>query len=83
MDFKKETVIFLEENDEKYAKVVIRREEDNIFNITHVFVDDSHRGEGLAGKLVEEALKFIELHNGVIKTDCSYAASYLEKKKGI
>ena len=79
MDFKTEIVIFLEKYGEKYAKVVIRPEGNNVYNIVHTYVSNEHRGEGLAAKITEEALKFIKSHNGKIKADCSYTYKYLEK----
>lgn len=82
MEFKRETVIYLEDYDGKYARIVIKHEADGVYNIVHTYVSEEHRGEGLAEKLVKEALSFIEKHNGRIKADCSYAVEYF-KLKGI
>ena len=82
MDFKKETRIYLENENGRYAEVVIEYEGNNVYNITHTVVAEAHRGEGLAGKLVDEAVNFINLQNGKIKASCSYANARL-KKQGI
>ena len=81
MDFKKEIIIFLENDGHKYARVVIELEENDVYNIAHTYVSDEYRGKGLAAKLVKEAVKFIKSHDGKIKGGCSYAAKYLEKNK--
>lgn len=79
MKFKKELEIYLDENNEKYAYVTIEILEDNTYNISHTFVSKEHRGEGLAAKLMEEAIKCIKNNKGKISTTCSYAEKYLEE----
>ena len=80
MDFKKETRIYLEDENGRYAEVVVEYEGNNVYNITHTVVAEAHRGEGLAGKLVDEAVAFIKEKDGKIKADCSYAKARLEKQ---
>ena len=53
--------------------------EGNTYNIYHTFVDESLRGQGVASKLVEEAVKEIKSKGGKIKATCSYAKAWLEK----
>ena len=47
--------------------------------INHTFVDDSLRGQGVAGKLVKAACEKILADGNKIAATCSYAASWLEK----
>lgn len=47
--------------------------------ITHTFVDNSLRGQGIAGKLMEQALAINKEKGYTIKATCSYAVHYLEK----
>ncbi len=39
--------------------------------IDHTFVDDSLRGQGIAGKLVKTALEEIQSRNGKVTATCS------------
>ena len=78
MDYKQTTEIYLEKDDVKYARIVIE-EKDGVYDIVHTYVSDEHRGEGLAGKLMEKALEFIAQQKGNIAASCSYAAHYLDK----
>lgn len=77
--FKTQTEIYLEDNTGKYARVVIDVEPGGVYNIVHTFVSEDHRGEGLAAKLMLEAISYINSQNGSIKADCSYAEHYLVK----
>lgn len=80
MDFKREIVIFLENDFEKYAKVVISDLGNDTYDIVHTYVSDDYRGKGLASKLVDEAVKYIKSKNGKIMTSCSYAMKYTKEQ---
>ncbi len=79
MNFKQEIVFYLEDETERYARIVLQVEDNHVFNIVHTYVSDSHRGEGLAGKLMEQAIAFVNTHHAKLKADCSYAKHYCEK----
>lgn len=81
MEFKKEeNRIFLEDaNSNIIAEIEFEEIEKGKYNIYHTFVDESLRGQGIASKLVEEAVKFIESKNGKVEATCSYAKKWLEK----
>ncbi len=49
--------------------------------INHTFVDDSLRGQGVAGMLVKEAYNEIKKANKKAKVTCSYAIKFFEKNK--
>lgn len=78
MNIKKETVFYLEEDQEKTARVVIL-EDGKTYNIVHTYVDDRYRGQGVGWKLIEQAVQYVKQQNGVLKADCSYAAHMLRK----
>ena len=61
------------------AEIVFVEEKKGVFNIRHTFVDKSLRGQGIASKLVEEAVKEIKRQSGSIEASCSYAKKWLEK----
>lgn len=78
MEFAKKTVFYLEDEFGTYAEIEIV-EKDHKFHIVHTFVDEKYRGQGLAGKLMEQAVSYIQKQQGEIVAECSYAKSYLEK----
>jgi uncharacterized protein len=54
-------------------------EDDKNFVITHVGVDPSLRGQGVAGRIVEVSLEYARSHNLRVVPMCSYAAAYIRK----
>lgn len=51
---------------------------DGVANITHTFVDDSLRGQGVAALLMEAAVNNIRERNLKAKLTCSYAIKWFE-----
>ncbi len=47
--------------------------------IDHTFVDDSLRGQGVAGELVRRAVALLTEQGKQVTATCSYAAHWLEK----
>lgn len=54
---------------------------DNLYDINHTFVDESLRGQGIARKLVELAIKEINKKKGKYIASCSYANKLITKEK--
>ena len=63
------------------AEITFKEIEKGIYNIDHTFVDETLRGQGIASKLVEEAVKEIEAKGGKAVATCSYARSWIERHK--
>lgn len=61
------------------AEITFPETEKGVFCIDHTFVDDSLRGQGIAGKLVELAVGKITEQQGKVTASCSYAKRWLEK----
>lgn len=77
---KEENRIYLEDENKKViAEIEYEKLENDIYNIYHTFVDKSLRGQGIASKLVEEAVKEIKEKGGKVQSTCSYAKAWLEK----
>ena len=77
---KEQNRIYLQDEAGKLlAEITFEEIEKEIYNIDHTFVDESLRGQGIASKLVEEAVKEIEAKGGKVEATCSYARSWLEK----
>ena len=48
-------------------------------NINHVFVDTALRGQGVAGKLLEAAVKHLRRQNKNVVLSCSYAVQWFDR----
>ena len=51
----------------------------NVVDINHTFVDDSLRGRGMAGKLMEAAAAELRRTRRKARLSCSYAAGWFPK----
>lgn len=72
--------IYIESDDNKIlAEIDYEKQENNVYNIYHTFVDESLRGQGIASKLVEQAVNDIKSKGGKVTATCSYAKKWLEK----
>ena len=49
------------------------------FVITHVGVYPEHRGQGVAGKIVDAALQYAKVNSLRVVPMCSYAAAYIRR----
>ena len=51
----------------------------NVYCIDHTYVDDSLRGQGVAGQLMRAAVDQIHAAGGTVEATCSYAVDWLAK----
>lgn len=56
---------------------------DGVAIIDHTFVDESLRGQGIAGQLMEAAVEKIQADENKIAATCSYAVKWLESHEEI
>ena len=54
---------------------------DKVLNLNHTYVPNELRGKGIAGKLVEAALTFVQENKLKIIPSCSYVAEYIRRHK--
>lgn len=73
--------IYAEEKGKLLAEITFPEISSGIVEIDHTFVDDSLRGQGIAGNLMEMAVSVIKMADKKIKPTCSYAVSWLKKHK--
>lgn len=61
------------------AEITFPETEPGVFTIDYTFVDDSLRGQGMAGTLVQLAVDEIKKREGKVAATCSYAKKWLEE----
>ena len=61
------------------AEVDFPELEPGLVDINHTFVDDSLRGQGVAGKLMEAAAAHLRSEGKKAVLSCSYAVKWFEK----
>lgn len=83
MDFKQDKgIIYLGENkDNNYARITWQDLGNNVIEIDHTIVDKEYGGQGIAGKLVDEVVKYAKANNLKISSTCWYASKRLKEDK--
>ncbi|MCI6650748.1 MAG: N-acetyltransferase [Ruminococcus callidus] len=61
------------------AEITFPEIRQGVYCIDHTFVDDSLRGQGVAGQLVQLAVRKIQEQGGKVTATCSYAQHWLKK----
>ena len=61
------------------AEVTFPDIDENTVNINHTYVDDSLRGQGIAGQLMEAAAKQLRSQGKKAVLTCYYAIAWFEK----
>ncbi len=81
MDFiKEQNRIYAEdENGKVIAEVTFPESEEGICTIDHTFVDESLRGQNVAGKLVESAVEQIKEQGKKVNATCTYTQEWLKR----
>lgn len=77
--YSKNQVALFDENNHVIAEVTFPDVDADTVDIDHTFVDDSLRGQGVAGKLMEAAAKYLREQNRKAVLTCSYAVKWFEK----
>lgn len=77
--YNKNQIALLDENDRVIAEVTFPDVDADTVDIDHTFVDDSLRGQGVAGKLMEAAARYLRENQKKAVLTCSYAVKWFEK----
>ena len=64
---------------DRLAAEITFPDRDGAAEIDHTFVDDSLRGQGVAGELMRAAVDQIRAENKRARAVCTYARSWFEK----
>ena len=62
-----------DENWKILAEIDFEKVDDKIYNISHTFVDDSLRGQGIGSELVEKAITYLTEKWYKVSATCPYA----------
>ena len=82
MDFiKEENCIYIEENSKLLAEVIFDAVDKDTVSISRTFVDESLRGQGIAGQLLKAAYEEIKKQNKKAIPSCSYAVKWFDSNK--
>ena len=79
MEFQKETGRIYAEKDGKLIAEITFPDENGVAVIDHTFVDDSLRGQGVAGQLVRAAVDQIRQEGRKARPVCSYAQTWFDR----
>lgn len=81
MDFtyNKNQIALFDEASRVIAEVTFPDVDEDTVNIDHTFVDDSLRGQGVAGQLMEAAAGYLRTRNKKAVLTCSYAVKWFGK----
>jgi len=74
-----EIIAIVESNIEKIGVGRLRRIDNNIFELSGMYVEDAYRKKGIAGKVIEFLLTTIEPHQSVYCLPFSHLNSYYKK----
>lgn len=75
----RDAVRYVDETGKVLAEVTFPEVERGIVEIDHTFVDESLRGQGMAGKLLARAASVIAASGFRARPTCSYAVGWFEK----
>ena len=77
--YEEDRIFLQDENKKVIAEVNFPAIDEQTVNIRRTFVDDSLRGQGVAGKLLEAAAVYLAEQNKKVVPTCSYAVKWFEK----
>lgn len=69
----------VDEKGKTVAEVTFPEEIPGVLNLNHTFVDESLRGQGVAGKLIQAVVDYAKAQGKQISPTCSYAVKWFEK----
>ncbi|WP_125591105.1 GNAT family N-acetyltransferase [Companilactobacillus jidongensis] len=83
MEIKQEDGRFFIEEDELVGEITYSPVKDGVISIDHTFVNENYRGQGIAGKLLNEVLDYADGKNLKIVPVCEYAKLAFKNKPEI
>lgn len=72
-------IFLLDKSNKTIAEVTFPDVDENTVNINHTYVDDSLRGQGIAGKLMKAVAEQLQAQNKKAVLTCSFAIKWFER----
>lgn len=72
-------IFLLDKSNKTIAEVTFPDVDENTVNINHTYVDDSLRGQGIAGKLMKAVAEQLQAQNKKAVLTCSFAIRWFER----
>ncbi len=60
------------------AEIAYATPSDDVLDLHHTFVPDAARGQGVAGKLVDYAVRYAREHGKKVKATCPYVRKWMD-----
>lgn len=73
--------IYLKENDDKVGYIYFDQVNDHVIDVKTTYVDNSYRGQGIAGQLFNELITYCRQHHYQIIPSCSYIQKKLDSSE--
>lgn len=80
-EFINEKEVFAKDNEKILGNILLGKQSQNVFRILRVFTDENHRGQGIAGMLMEYLIKIAREKNFILIPVCSFAVAYFARHK--
>ncbi|HOP57209.1 MAG TPA: GNAT family N-acetyltransferase [Bacillota bacterium] len=77
--YEEEKIYLLDESRKTIGEIDIPKRDEKRIDITHVFVDESLRGQGYAQALMQTAYDYIKKQGKLIVAKCPYAIAWFKK----
>lgn len=71
-------MIYLENQEEVLAKLTYHKVRTHVFDIDHTFVSPKLRGQGIASKMMKEAMIYFRQQGLQVLASCLYAHRWIE-----
>ncbi|MDF9824190.1 putative GNAT family acetyltransferase [Breznakia sp. PF5-3] len=75
---KTKAIIYVDEHGKELAALEYK-EHQNVYYLMSTYVDPSLRGQGIAGKLLDELIVLLEEKGATASPVCSYSVSWFQK----
>jgi uncharacterized protein len=73
-------IFYLTEKRERKAYLTYTEQPEKVFQLTHTFVSDDLRGQGIASRLAKHVMEYVLANNLKVVPICPYIIKWLENK---
>jgi uncharacterized protein len=73
-------IFYMTEKCERKAYLAYTEQPEKVLQLTHTFVSDDLRGQGIAGRLAKHVMEYVLANNLKVVPICPYIIKWLENK---